>query len=63
MEISNIFDIKPFENKNQYKQDTIKVGEIDYCRVGLSIDGGGMRGIIPAKMINILCKETKYEVH
>lgn len=35
----------------------------DYTRLGLSIDGGGMRGIIPATMIKLLCEETKYAVH
>ena len=26
-----------------------------YCHIGLSIDGGGMRGIIPATIINYIC--------
>ena len=37
--------------------------DIDYWRIGLSIDGGGMRGLIPANMLSYLCKETKREAH
>lgn len=29
--------------------------------MGLSIDGGGVRGIIPGSMINYLCTELKKE--
>ncbi len=28
--------------------------------MGLSIDGGGCRGIIPAQLVNTLCAATKY---
>ncbi|KAM3126842.1 hypothetical protein pb186bvf_021056 [Paramecium bursaria] len=32
-----------------------------YCHIGLSIDGGGMRGIIPATIINYICTQIGYE--
>ncbi|KRX02408.1 Acyl transferase/acyl hydrolase/lysophospholipase [Pseudocohnilembus persalinus] len=35
--------------------------KFDYFKVGLSIDGGGMRGIIPGVMLEYLAKETKQE--
>ena len=31
--------------------------------MGLSIDGGGMRGIIPAKIIEYFCGECKLQPH
>lgn len=37
----------------------------DFCCIGLSIDGGGMRGIIPATMLEILttgCKYSSYQI-
>ncbi|EAS05258.2 patatin-like phospholipase family protein (macronuclear) [Tetrahymena thermophila SB210] len=56
----DLFRNKSFTNSNMldYKQEAV-----DFCRLGLSIDGGGMRGIIPATMIKVLCEETKYKVH
>ncbi|KAL4466532.1 hypothetical protein ABPG72_000739 [Tetrahymena utriculariae] len=56
----DIFRNKSFTNHSMldYKQEGA-----DFCRLGLSIDGGGMRGIIPATMIKVLCEETKYKVH
>ena len=29
--------------------------------MGLSIDGGGIRGLMPATIINYICNETKKE--
>lgn len=34
----------------------------EYCRIGLSIDGGGMRGLVPATLVNYLCRKTNREV-
>ncbi|KAL4427379.1 hypothetical protein ABPG74_002350 [Tetrahymena malaccensis] len=56
----DLFRNKSFTNHSilDYKKEGV-----DFCRLGLSIDGGGMRGIIPATMIKVLCEETKYKVH
>lgn len=32
----------------------------DHWVIGLSIDGGGCRGVIPAQLINTLCSATNY---
>ncbi|EGR29322.1 patatin-like phospholipase family protein, putative [Ichthyophthirius multifiliis] len=42
--------------QNQFNQ-------IIFYKVGLSIDGGGIRGIIPAQIITYICKNLKREVH
>ncbi|KAL4427261.1 hypothetical protein ABPG74_011497 [Tetrahymena malaccensis] len=46
------------------KLDSTRIkGTSDHYRLGLSIDGGGMRGIIPGCIIQYLCQNTKREVH
>lgn len=39
------------------------MGKIDHCILGLSIDGGGMRGVIPATIIEHFCERTKLDPH
>lgn len=44
--------------------DGFKFGSsVDYYRIGLSIDGGGTRGLIPATMLNYISSELKREPH
>ncbi len=45
-----------FELQNR---KSIVVDADDRFRIGLSIDGGGMRGLIPATMLQYLCEQTK----
>lgn len=37
--------------------------KLDHYKIGLSLDGGGMKGIIPATLMAQLTKETKKEIH
>ncbi|CAD8166864.1 unnamed protein product [Paramecium octaurelia] len=65
--IKNIMEIKEECNKDIYfydpfyKQDTLRIDVQDYCQMGLSIDGGGIRGLMPATIINYICSEIKKE--
>ena len=50
----------PYPNQNpdiinQIFQNKIRGKEKDFYKLGLSIDGGGMRGIIPASIMNLIC--------
>ncbi|CAK76779.1 unnamed protein product (macronuclear) [Paramecium tetraurelia] len=43
------------------KQDTLRIDVSDYSYTGLSLDGGGMRGLLPATILNYLCTQMKKE--
>lgn len=52
------------QKKFTYRLDGYKVdSSIDFLRMGLSIDGGGIRGLLPATIIDYLSKETKRAPH
>lgn len=36
---------------------------IDFWRMGLSMDGGGTKGVVPVTIIDYLCKELKLLPH
>ncbi|CAD8091861.1 unnamed protein product [Paramecium sonneborni] len=65
--IKNIMEIKEqcnqdiYLNDPFYRQDTLRIDVQDYCQMGLSIDGGGIRGLMPATIINYICNEIKKE--
>lgn len=53
--------LKP-QPKFVYKLDGFKIdSSVDFWRMGLSIDGGGIRGLVPATIINILSDKLKKE--
>ena len=65
--LSNYLNQSNFSSKNRttsnYLEKSQRNALPDTWVFGLGIDGGGMRGVIPAILISALSKHTKYQVH
>lgn len=53
--MSRIYPIEEFGFKKKFVYDATSNNRTDAVKVGLSLDGGGMRGLLLASQLHYLC--------